>query len=308
MKDAINKLTEKLVGWGEGLVLMLPNLAVAIFVAIGFFFVAKYGRKIIRKLMGKVSDNQGVNRLMSNIGTAIIGIVGLFVALGILELDKTVTSLLAGAGVVGLAIGLAFQEPILNIFSGITMSIRKIVQIGDHIETNGIEGTVDKINLREVRLKLFTGEEIIIPNKMIIQNPLKNFTVNGERRLDLSCGVSYNDDLERVQEIAIQAIEESDVDHDEKKPLEVFYEGFGDSSINFQLRIWLNLCDKHSYLKSRSQAIISMKKAFDKEGINIPFPIRTLDFPLKKELSGLSLVSDGGDKSETSNQEGSMAS
>lgn len=298
MSDALDKLIEKIMGWGESFLLMLPNFGVAIIVGIIFFFLARYGRKIILKLLERFSDNHAINRLISNIGTVVIAVVGLFIALSILELNKTVTSLLAGAGVVGLAIGLAFQEPILNTFSGIVMSMRRMIRLGDHIETNGYEGIVDRINLREIHLKLFTGEDVVIPNKMVIQNPLINFTVNGERRVDLACGVSYSDDLEKVKEVAIAAVKES-VDHDNTKEVEVYYDGFGSSSIDFTLRVWLNLCDKQSYLKARSDAIIALKKAFDREGISIPFPIRTLDFPLKKELKGLSLVNESNNANQS---------
>ena len=291
MTEAFNKLLDKLLGWLDTFVLMLPNLGVAILIGVLFFFIAKYGRKLVSTLMLKVTDSKAIVKLTSNIAVALISLAGLFIALSILHLDKTVTSILAGAGVVGLAVGLAFQSPILNMFSGIIMSVRKIVRIGDHIESNGYEGIVDKINLREVKLKLFTGESVTIPNKMIVQNPLKNFTVNCERRLDLGCGVSYNADLEEVEKIAINAISESEIQRDESKEVELMYHSFGGSSIDFNLRIWLNICDKHSYLKAQSQAIIAIKKAFDKNGIEIPYPIRTLDFPLKKELKDLKLIS-----------------
>jgi len=275
MKDAYNLVMDKLENWGEGLISMLPNIIAAVLVAIVFYFLSKGISKLFSKLISKVSNNEAINKLLSKVISVIILIAGLFIALGILDLDKTVTSLLAGAGVVGLAIGLAFQDPILNVLSGIIMSMREPFNIGDQIESNGFHGTIQKISLRSTKLKKFTGEDVIIPNKMVIQNPLVNYTLTNHRRVDIACGVGYEDDLELAQKTAIEAIE-NNIDHEDSRPVELFYNEFGDSSINFNLRFWLNMSEQKNYLDFKSKAIIELKKAFDKEGINIPFPIRTL--------------------------------
>ena len=108
---------------------------------------------------------------------------------------------------------------------------------------------------------------------------------------DLTCGVSYGDDLQLVRDVALRAIEEA-VDYNKEKPVELFYTEFGNSSINFTLRFWLNNTAQKAYLQAQSEAIMALKKAFDENDITIPFPIRTLDFGikgsenLKKMLSG----------------------
>lgn len=276
MKDAYTKLIAKLWGWVDGFILMLPNLAVAIVVMVITFFISKGIRKLFSKVIYKFSTNVAVNKLLSSTLTIITFIIGFFVALSVLELDKAVTSLLAGAGVVGLAIGLAFQDPILNLFSGIVMSIREPFKIGDIIKSNGYFGTIEKISLRSTKLKKFSGEDVIIPNNMVIQNPIENYSMTQFRRVEISCGVGYGDDLEKAEKIAIEAIE-NNIAHDKSKPVELFYEEFGDSSINFQLRFWLDMAEQKNYLQFKSNAIKALKKAFDDNGISIPFPIRTLD-------------------------------
>lgn len=98
-----------------------------------FVFLSSYIKKTVLKLVLKISQNEAVSRLMANLITIAFLLIGLFLALGILGLDKTVTSLLAGAGILGLAIGLAFQDPILNVISGVIMSFKKPFNIGDTI-------------------------------------------------------------------------------------------------------------------------------------------------------------------------------
>lgn len=286
MNDAIDKLYGKLEGWLDAFIVMLPNLGIALAIFIISIIAARFIKKGFIKLMGKFSDNTAVNKLMANIVTMIIITIGLFVSLGILNLDKTVTSLLAGAGVVGLAIGLAFQDPILNVLSGIMMSVREPFKIGDMVETNGFFGNITKISLRSTTIKKFTGEDVIIPNKMVLQNPIENYSLTEFRRVDISCGVGYGDDLEKAEKIAIEAIE-NNIDYDKDHPVELMYNEFGDSSINFTLRFWLNMVGQKNYLQEKSNAIKAIKVAFDKNDINIPFPIRTLEISQKKEIKDM---------------------
>ncbi|GAB5418513.1 MAG: small-conductance mechanosensitive channel MscS [Crocinitomicaceae bacterium] len=285
--EVFNEMWDKLYGWVEGLILILPNLVVAIIVMIVFVFLARYSKKVVLRLIEKVSGNQAVNRLMSNALTVVIVLVGLFIALGILDLNKTVTSLLAGAGVVGLAIGLAFQDPILNIISGVTLSFKTIpFQLGDLVRTNDYYGHVHRITLRTTFIKTLTGEDVVLPNKMVVQNPIINYSFSAERRVDISCGVAYNSDLEQVKEVTIKAVDQN-IDRLKERDIEFMYEEFAGSSINFKLRYWMKETGEKDFLESRSAAMIAIKKAFDANGIVIPFPIRTLEFSQKEVVNGI---------------------
>lgn len=289
MGDSFNNLVNKLESWLDSFILMLPNILIAAGIMVLSVFVARWLKKLFLKVMTRFSDNTAVNKLMSNIITVIVFAAGLFIALGVLELDKTVTSLLAGAGVVGLAVGLAFQDPILNIISGVMMSVREPFRIGDMVETNGFFGHITKITLRSTTIKEFTGEDVIIPNKMVIQNPIENYSLTEHRRVDIDCGVSYDTDLELAEEVAIRAIKEN-IEHDNERDIELIYNEFADSSINFTIRYWLKGEAQKDYLFSKSKAIKAIKKEFDKEEINIPFPIRTLEISQKDKIK--SMISD----------------
>lgn len=282
MESSVDKLLDKLYGWWESFLLMMPNLLIALAVLVASVFVGRLLKKLAVKIMRRFSDNSAVIKLMSNIITVVVFVAGFFIALGILHLDKTVTSLLAGAGVVGLAISLAFQDPILNVISGVMMSMREPFKIGDMVESNGFFGHITQISLRSTRIKKFSGEDVIIPNKMVLQNPIENYSLTKYRRVEIPCGVGYGDDLEKVEKVAVKAIKEN-IPHDKERPVDLIYTEFGDSSINFILRFWLDVVEQGNYLEVKSKAIKLIKKTFDENEINIPFPIRTLDFSGNKE-------------------------
>lgn len=259
---------------------MLPNLAAAVLVLIVFYFIASILKKYAGKLLHKVTTNKTIVSLAQTVlGVAIIG-AGLFISLGILNLDGTVTSLLVGAGIIGLALGFAFQDIAANFISGILLSVRHPFGIGDIIDSNGYYGTVQKLNLRNTVIKTPQGQVVYIPNKEVYENPFTNFTKNGERRIDLLCGVSYGDDLEKARRITLEAI--NTLEHiDKDKGVEFYFEEFGGSSINYVVRFWVNFKSNPDFWSPRSEAIMAIKKAYDENDIMIPFPIRTLDFGIR---------------------------
>ncbi|ARA91766.1 mechanosensitive ion channel protein MscS [Rhodothermaceae bacterium RA] len=277
LNQTFNLLVDKLQGWLDALILALPNLVAAVLIVIGFAFAARLVRRLIVSGMDRVSAYRQVNKLLGTIGYLGVLAAGVFIALGILDLDKTVTSLLAGAGIIGLALGFAFQDIATNFISGILLSIRRPFTEGDIIESNGYLGTVADVNLRSTKLRTFQGPLVIIPNKEIFQNPLTNYSELGQRRVDLSCGVAYGDDLDKARRVALEALEGLDV-RDPNRPVELFYNAFGDSSINFTARFWIDFRKQTDFLHAQSEAIMRLKRAFDEHGITIPFPIRTLDF------------------------------
>lgn len=277
---SFGKLIEKLQTWLDTLVAMLPNLVVATLVVVIGWFLSRYIQHWVERTIRRFTSHESVIRLGSNIVTVLFVLFVLFVALRVLNLDTVLTTILASAGVVGLAIGLALQDPMVNLFAGVMMSVKKTFEIGDMIATNGYTGRIERISLRSTTIRTPQGEYVIMPNKDIYHNPVKNFTSSGERRVQLACGVSYGDDLATVRRVATQAVKDR-VTFDQARDVELFFTEFGDSSINFTLRFWLNDPTWIGYVAARSEAIIAVKSAFDEADIMIPFPIRTLDFGIR---------------------------
>jgi small conductance mechanosensitive channel len=280
IQNSFSIVTDKLEGWLTAAVKLLPNLGVAILVVLAFYLIAKLGRGLVRKVDSKFAGNAAIMKLLANIVFIVILMVGMFAALSVLQLDKAVTSILAGAGIIGLAIGLAFQETASNFLAGIIMAVRKPLRLDDMIRSNDIFGQVTELNMRTTTVRTFQGQDVIIPNRLVLYNPITNYSRSGVRRLDLAVGVSYGDDLEKVKQVTIDALQSVER-LDKSKDIKIWFEGFGDSSINFTAALWMNEIEQPHYRTFKSDAVMAIKQAFDDNDIMIPFPIRTLDFGIK---------------------------
>lgn len=272
-------LATKITNWFETFIELLPNLAIALLVIIFFIYASKILGKLFYRVSHKLTTNLALRNILTRFVKFCILLCGLFIALSILQLNKAVTSFLAGAGIIGLALGFAFQDTAANFMSGIIMAFKKPFKVGDIIETNGFMGEIKQIDFRTTTITNFNGQDIIIPNRKVFEEALTNYVANGRRRIDLSVGVSYADDLDKVEEVAKKAMQH--LTNVSTKDIEFFYTEFGASSINFRLHLWIDYPNEPSYLLMQSNAIKQLKKAFDANDISIPFPIRTLDFGIK---------------------------
>lgn len=272
------KLVEKLASWLDIAVLNLPNFAIALVIFILFYWLSRNMGKWLERYLKKFIKQASIRDLIANVLSVVILSLGLFLALGVLNLDEVLTSLLAGAGVAGLAIGLALQGTLANTFSGIFLAIKDILNVGDWVETNGYSGKIVEINLRNIKIKEADNNIVVMPNKMVLENPFKNFGLTQRIRTTIHCGVAYHSDLDKVRETAIDAIKAIYPPNPEES-IEFHYLAFGESSIDFQLRFWVNATAKLTALEAKSSAIMTVKKAFDAHEIEIPFPIRTIISP-----------------------------
>jgi len=268
--------------WLDALILNLPNFILAILVFALFIFIAKYTAKLIDRLLRAKGSQGSIRQITTKVIKVVIILIGFFVALGLLNLDKVLTTVLASAGVVGLAIGLALQGTLNNTFSGVFLSFLPQLQIGDWIDTNGYSGEVIEVSLRNIIIKEADNNFVVIPNAKIIEQPFKNFSRTTRSRVMLDCGVAYSSNLEMVETLTKNTITKLFPPRGNEE-VEFMYQEFGDSSINFVVRFWTDVSSIRDVLMAKNKAIITLKKAFDKNDVNIPFPIRTIDF--KNNLS-----------------------
>jgi small conductance mechanosensitive channel len=271
LQDAATLIFEKLEHWRLATVAHLPNLLVALLVLVLFWLVSRLARRGTSRLLQRTSVPAALAGLAATAAGFLAFLTGLFFALGVLGLDKTVTSLLAGFGILGLALGFALQDIAANFMAGVLLAFRRPVSVGEIVETQGITGVVEQIDLRSTYIRRPTGELVIIPNKAVFEKTIINYSRPSQRRVDLTVGVSYEDDLEQVREVAIAAIEVIP-ERDEAKPVELYFQEFGDSAIQLVVRFWASYHRRAEYLQARSAAIVAIKQAFDREGISIPFP------------------------------------
>lgn len=280
IEEVYTLLSDKLESWLKGAITLLPNIVVAFLIAIGFGLLAKVVGKWVGKLMRSTFESRQIAALLTSIIKAVIVIAGIFIALDFVGLSGTVTSLLAGAGIVGLAIGFAFQDMTENFIAGVAMGIRKPFEIGDVIEAEDVFGNVKGINLRNTLVETFYGQLEVIPNKILFRNILTNYSTLGYRRVEVPVGISYADDVEKAVDVITEAMNDKDyvIKKDETA---VYAEGFGDSSINLLVWFWIDYPGDTGFMVARHDAIVTVKRVLEENDILIPFPIRTLDFNSK---------------------------
>ena len=297
INNAFQKVYGKLTDWLSHAIEMLPNFVVAILLLFIFIFIARFSDKLLRNALTRFSKNEAVNGLVVSIVSMSIVLLGIFIALDILNLDKTVTSLLAGIGIIGLALGFAFKDVASNFLSGIYMAIKSPINPGDIIAYNEVYGVVKEIGLRATTITSLQGQDVIVPNRLVIENIYTHYTANRSRRIDLKVGISYGDDLEKAERVTLDAIQKIDYIL-KSKPVDMYYTEFGDSSINFTVRYWVNFRKETDYLRALSDGIKNIKKAFDENGITITFPIRTLDFGIKGGKTLAEMLNEAGKRGE----------
>lgn len=249
---------DKLQRWGEAAIKMLPNLALAIVIFIAFYLLAKFIRRVVYRISCRISDKTAISNLIAGLTYIIVFTIGLFTALEVLKLDKAVSSLLAGAGIIGLALGFAFQDLTANFISGIYITFRKPFDVGDVIETNGFTGTVENIQFRSSTMRTSDGLFIIIPNKDIFQKPIINHSLTKERKIELSVLVPFNKEPPPVLDEIIQTIRNiTDEEEllDEDRPPEVYFANIEGTNLQLTITLWIDNNQLSAYNEARHRLI-----------------------------------------------------
>ncbi|MFV0304478.1 MAG: mechanosensitive ion channel family protein [Moheibacter sp.] len=272
-----DRLWDRMSGWKDALINHLPEIALAIIVFFTCYFLSIYAKRFTNKYLQNSVKKTSVRSLISNLVSIILVMTGLMISISILNLGDIFNGLLAAGGIAGLAVGLALQGTLANTFSGIFLSLNDMMNVGDWVETNGYEGEVVEINLRNTRIREPDNNIVVIPNKTIIDHPFKNFGLTHRIRITLKCGIEYKYNLREIKDIATEAIKKKFPPLLSEK-IEFHWLQFGESSIDFQIRFWISGNKKVILLEAHSEAMMVLKEAFDKNEINIPFPIRTLEF------------------------------
>jgi len=184
------------------------------------------------------------------------------------ELNYDLTALFGAVGVMGIVIGVASQTSIGNIISGLFLVGEKSFEIGDVVKIGDKTGTVYTIDLLSIKIRTFDNLLIRIPNQSVISSEVTNVTRFPIRRLDFQIGVAYKEDLRKVKSVLQDVARNNPLCLEEPEPY-ILFQSFGDSSINITLGVWF---EKANYTAVKNSVFIEIKEAFDREGIEIPFP------------------------------------
>lgn len=269
-------LMVKFINWVDSFLLKLPNILIGFIVFFLFILVAKYGSRLLYKILKRSIRQESVRYIIVRTFIALVWLLGFILFLIILDLGVIMTSILGLAGVASLAAGLAIQGVLNNTFSGVILSFLPRLQIGDWVETNGLKGTVTEISLRSVQILREDNNYVMVPNTQILENPFTNYSLTPRIRVSLKCGIHYSSNLKQVKQLTIDHFRTVFPQFDNEK-VDFFYTEFNDSSIDFKVRFWGNARNMGEELALRDLAIIELKSLFDQHGITIPFPIRTIE-------------------------------
>jgi len=276
-KDFYDLTIGKIITWIKEFIHMLPNFIIAILIIVLGFYISRWIRRKSKNIIQSILKIEIISNLFSTlIYTISLGIF-LMMVLRILNLDQALGAALAGAGIVGIALAFAFQDIAANFVAGIVLSIRLPIRIGHLIQVKEHTGTVQKINLRDTVIRTFHGQDVIIPNKVLFDSPITNYSISKKRCIDLEVGVSYNGDLENIKSITLEALKTIENRLDEQGAL-FYYQEFQDSAVSLFIRLWLKETNQAFFLETRSQAIMLIHETYKANNIHIPFPIRTIDF------------------------------
>jgi small conductance mechanosensitive channel len=281
MDSSVNYLKSILLNWQESVLDYLPKVFLAVLVLAGFYLTAKLAKKASRKFYAKTIKNQpDFADIISSVVYFFFILSGVFLALQIVGLEKVLTKLLAGAGIVGIIAGFAFKDVASNIFSGLLLRFQKPFRQGDWVKIDGNYGQITDVGWITTNIKTVPGQEVFVPNQVVYSNTFANYSTYQKRRVILETGVSYGDDLAHVKAVALDEVKKvASLLPDEE--VDFYFTEIGGATFNFQLRFWIAFQNNTDFQTAMSDIIMRVKKRFEEENISIAYPVTTLDFGVK---------------------------
>ena len=254
---------------------IFPNLISALVLG----FVGWWVIKLINLGVSKFFEKREYDRTLETFLEDFIsnGLKILLFVMVITQVGVETSSLIAMLGAAGLALGLALQGSLSNFAGGILILIFKPFKIGDFISAQGSEGTVKQITVFNTKLNTFGNQEVIIPNGNLSNDKITNFSSEGTRRENLIIGIAYSSNIQKAREIILGlCAQDENIMTEEGKEAQVVVTELADSSVNLAVRYWASA---DNFWPTRFKMIEEIKIAFDREGIEIPFPHRVMITP-----------------------------
>lgn len=246
----------------------VPSLVVALLIVVVGHGTAKVLARALRRVATRAAIDPILVKFLGSLTyAALFGLV-LISALG--RLGVNTTSFVAVVGAAGLAVGLAFQGTLGNFAAGVMVIFFRPFKAGDFVEVGGESGTVEEVQVFATVLKTPDNKRVIIPNSAITSGTIVNYSANDTRRIDLTFGVGYGDDLRQAKSVLEEIVTSHPLVLPDPAPLVALGE-LGDSSVNFYVRPWVKTGD---YWAVRFALMETVKETFDARGLSIPFPQR----------------------------------
>jgi len=256
--------------WINKIVDFLPRLGLSLIVLLIAYWIARVLKRHVRRAMERRKLDQELIVLLEMLtqwGTLTLGIV---VAVEQIAPGRF-SSLIAGLGVAGITIGFALQDVAKNFIAGLLLLIQQPFEIGDNIEVVSYGGTVLEISLRSTTLRTWDGRHVIIPNAEVYLNPIINFSAAPRRRIEFTVGVAPDSDLSKVTRVALKTLTENVAGILQEPAPQIVFSNFGDFTIDFTAYYWIDTGEA-GVLKAKNEGVMAIKRAFEQEKIEMPFP------------------------------------
>lgn len=264
MKDYIQTFIDKFIAG-------VPNLITALFIFLVSLYLASTLGNLLKRVLQRRNAPPGVTHLLSQLTRWTVIVIGTITAI---QRFFDVTAFLAGLGIIGFTVGFALQDVMKNFAAGIILLLQQPFDVGEFIGVAGFDGTVLEIDLRTTEMKALDGRIITLPNADVLANPIINYTRANRRRIELPVGVGYGTDTEIARKLVLEAIQNVPGYVAEPAPL-VGFSNFGDSALELNTYFWIDTAQTNPFA-AKDAAFSLIKTALDKQGIDIPFPIRTV--------------------------------
>lgn len=259
-----------------GFVERIPYFVASIVVILIFWFLSIVFKKVVYKFLGSRNRHQNLVKVFQRVGGALIIFIGFMIAMVVAVPGFTPAKLIGALGIGSVAIGFAFKDIFQNLLSGILLLLSEPFRIGDQIVSGEYEGTVEDIKIRATTIKTYDGRQVVIPNSDLYTSALTVNTAYKQRRLQLAVGIGYADDISEAKSEIMQALDRADSVSKQASPT-VIAVNLGDSTIDLVVRWFINDGTQANKVSSIDQVLIEIKTALDKAGIDMPFPVRTID-------------------------------
>lgn len=260
-------MVDSLVNW---VLNHMPNLLRAGVIALLGYPVIRLADLLSRRVMTRRQMTPQAMMVISKTIRYGLGVLLLITIMG--ELGFRLTAIIGAAGIAGIAFTFASQTSLSNLISGLFLIAEKSFAVGDVIQSGDTTGVVESIDLLSVKIRTFDNRYVRLPNESLVKGQVTNITRYPIRRFDVDVGVAYKEDIDHVIRVLGEVADQNAYCLDEPAPIVVF-KGFGDSSLDFMLGVWF---EKTELLKLRNSLLRDIKKRFDAEKIEIPFPHRSL--------------------------------
>ena len=251
---------------------LLTIYGIRVLAAAAIFVFGRWAAIIIRNFIRRVMVKSRVDETLISFvcNLSYVGLIAFVIIAALNQLGIQTASFIAVLGAAGLAVGLALQGSLSNFAAGVLMIIFHPFKVGDFIEGGGTAGTVEEIQIFTTQMKSPDNKTIIVPNAKMLGDNIINYSAKGTRRVDLTFGIGYGDDIDLARQLIRSVIDADQRVLPTPEPM-IAVSQLGDSSVNLVARAWTQAAD---YWDVYFQTLEAVKKRFDAEGVSIPFPQR----------------------------------